>query len=88
MDSFAKQATIEIAVERAIRRQWFGAHVVVFVGVQIILYVVWRATPGPHPWFLYPLFGWGALLLAHAYLAFLARTRSELLLDLQDATTS
>lgn len=81
MDNFAEQAQLEHNVDRAMRRQWFNAHLVCFAGVQLVLYVVWRSTPGTHPWFLYPLFGWGAALAAHAYLAFVARTRSELLLE-------
>jgi hypothetical protein len=42
-------------------------HAAVYVMVQILLVVVWALTSdGGHPWFLYPLLGWGIGLAAHA----------------------
>ena len=53
--------------ERAERgaRTGFRIHATVFVAVQVMLVVVWAATGMGHPWFIYPLFGWGIGLAAH-----------------------
>jgi hypothetical protein len=53
--------------ERAARgaRASFRIHATVYVAVQLMLVVVWAATGMGHPWFVYPLFGWGIGLAAH-----------------------
>lgn len=76
--TFEQLARLEERVERKVRRQWFFAHLVAFIGVQLVLFVVWQNTSQQHAWFWYPLLGWGSILLGHAYLALFARTRAEL----------
>lgn len=57
--------------ERADRfkRKSFQVHATVFVAVQVLLVVVWALAwqlgGTSHPWFLYPLLGWGVGLAAH-----------------------
>jgi 2TM domain len=57
--------------ERAERykRKSFQIHATVFVGVQVLLVVVWALAwqlgGTSHPWFLYVLLGWGVGLAAH-----------------------
>jgi len=47
-------------------REGLLIHTVVYVAVNVLLVVVWAITWTGHPWFLYPLFGWGIGLAAHA----------------------
>lgn len=50
-------------------RKGFRIHATVFVAVQLLLVVVWTLAwqlgGTTHPWFLYPLLGWGIGLAAH-----------------------
>jgi hypothetical protein len=52
-----------------IKRKSFHIHATVFVAVQVLLVVVWalqwQLGGTSHPWFLYPLLGWGVGLAAH-----------------------
>lgn len=50
-------------------RACFRAHAIPYAIVNLGLFGIWLATSldagGTHPWFLYPLLGWGLGLLAH-----------------------
>jgi uncharacterized membrane protein len=47
-------------------RAGFVGHLVPFLAVNGFLAAIYFGlTPGQHPWFLYPLFGWGIGLLSH-----------------------
>ena len=50
-------------------RAGFRIHATVYVAVQVLLVAVWAlqwALGGTeHPWFVYPLLGWGVGLAAH-----------------------
>lgn len=46
-------------------RKAFRIHATVFVAVQVLLVATWAATGHHHPWFIYPLLGWGIGLAAH-----------------------
>jgi class 3 adenylate cyclase len=47
-------------------RAGFRGHLVPFVAVNSFLaFLYFSLTPGEHPWFLYPLFGWGIGLVSH-----------------------
>jgi uncharacterized membrane protein len=54
----------------AANRFAFRIHATAFVAVQVMLFViwllVWLLAHGPaHPWFVYPLLGWGVGLAVH-----------------------
>jgi hypothetical protein len=67
----------EDAFERAARRELvdgprigFRIHLGVYVAVQLLLVATWALTSYDdgtfgHPWFIYPLLGWGIGLVAH-----------------------
>ena len=50
-------------------RTGFRIHAAAFAGTQVLLAAVWGATGGvagdTHPWFIYPLLGWGVGVAAH-----------------------
>jgi len=78
MDDPFERAAIRAEMDRERRRAarkasgvktGFRIHAAVFVGVQLLLVVIWALT-GPvngdwYPWFLYPLAAWGVGLVAH-----------------------
>jgi hypothetical protein len=53
------------AEEARAAREGFRVHAVVYVAVNIMLVVIWALTWTGHPWFVYPLLGWGIGLAAH-----------------------
>jgi hypothetical protein len=71
MDDAFERAVEEERRERRERRDrriraGLRAHVTAFLAVNALLLAIWAATSlGGHPWFLYPLFGWGVGLAMH-----------------------
>jgi len=78
-DPFAVAAHHEREERRRRRRQaqrtGVLVHLVVFVAVQLLLFAVWYVSDSHTPWFLFPLFGWGAGLAAHVVTARSASAR-------------
>ena len=87
-DAFERAADREEAEyrERQQRRETegnrtaFRIHLTVYLAVQALVFAVWLvvmlAGGGDHPWFLYPLLGWGVGVLAH-YAAVRGKLRSR-----------
>ena len=46
-------------------RDGFVIHLGVYVAVNVMLLVIWAVTGAGHPWFVYPLLGWGVGIAAH-----------------------
>jgi hypothetical protein len=46
-------------------RDGFLIHLTVYVAVNLLLVGVWALTNRDHPWFLYPLLGWGVGIAVH-----------------------
>ena len=46
----------------------FFIHLAIYVSVNLFLFVQWLVIAGPNsfPWFVFPLFGWGIGITAHA----------------------
>ena len=67
-----------VARKRVENRQGFIIHSMLFVVVNLALFAIWRVTGHGYPWFLWPLFGWGIGIVAHALsLAFGPGSESE-----------
>ena len=76
-DAFERAADREEAEYREARRRkhqtgnrtGFRIHLTVYLAAQVLLIAVWALVLGlggtGHPWFLYPLLGWGVGVLAH-----------------------
>lgn len=56
----------KLAKKRVEERLGFLVHVAMYVLVNTGFIVAWRLTGSSYPWFIWPLIGWGAGLLAHA----------------------
>ena len=81
MDEFGELALREREARRIARRQWFWLDFAVFLTTQVFLIVVWALSSASYPWFIFPLFGWGILLAAHAIYAFVVRDPEEILVE-------
>ena len=81
MDDFARAAFREREARRILRRRAFWVHAAVYLSTNITLFVIWALVGGGHPWFLYPLLGWGIGLAAHAAVAFLLSSPQDLVLE-------
>jgi len=82
MDDFGTLALREREARRIVRRQWFWLHFVVFLTIETFLFVVWTLDRKYHyPWFIFPLFVWGAAVAAHAAYAFIVRDPEEIIVE-------
>jgi hypothetical protein len=81
MDEFGELAAREREAKRIARRQWFWLHAAVYVTTELFLFVIWLLSGVEFPWFLFPLFGWGILLAAHAVYAFVVKTPEEIMIE-------
>lgn len=60
----------KLARKRVEERIGFLSHVAMYVLVNTGLVITWRLTDSSHPWFIWPLLGWGAGIVAHALMYF------------------
>ena len=81
MDEFGELAAREREAKRIARRRWFWLHLAVYVTTELFLFVIWVLSDVEFPWFLFPLFGWGILLAAHAVYAFVIKTPEEIMIE-------
>jgi 2TM domain len=81
MDEFAELAAREREAKRIARRQWFWLHFAVFVTTELFLVVIWAIGDVQFPWFVFPIFGWGIILAAHAVYAFVIKTPEEIMIE-------
>jgi hypothetical protein len=81
MDEFAEMAAREREASRIARRQWFWLHFAVYATTQVFLVLIWWLSDETYPWFIFPLFGWGILIAAHAVYAFVVKTPEEIMIE-------
>lgn len=81
MDEFGELALREREARRIVKRQWFWLHFAVFATLQVFLFVIWLLSDISYPWFIFPLFGWGIPLAAHAVYAFVIRDAEEIMVQ-------
>ena len=81
MDDFGEMATREREADRIARRQWFWLHFAVYLVTQTFLVLIWALSDAAYPWYIYPVFGWGILVAAHAVYAFVVKTPEEIMIE-------
>ena len=81
MDEFGELAAREREANRIARRQWFWLHFAVFAMTQVFLIVIWALSSATYPWYIFPVFGWGILIAAHAVFAFVVKTPEEIMIE-------
>lgn len=80
-DDFARAAFREREARLIRRRRAFLVHAAIWAAVNVLLVVVWALAGGGHPWFLYPLLGWGVGLVAHGASAYLLADADDIVLE-------
>ncbi len=80
-DDFARAAFREREARQIRRRRGFLVHAAIWAAVNVMLVVIWALSGGGHPWFLYPLLGWGIGLVAHGAAAFLVADTDDIVLE-------
>jgi hypothetical protein len=53
----------------------------VFVTTQAFLLIIWALSDDTYPWYIFPLFGWGILVAAHAVYAFVVKAPEEIMIE-------
>lgn len=81
MDEFGEMAAREREARRIARHQWFWLHFAVFATIQVFLIVIWALSKNTYPWYIFPLFGWGIPIAAHAIFAFVVKTPEEIMVE-------
>jgi len=87
MDEFGEMAAREREANRIARRQWFWLHFAVYLTTQVFLVIIWALGDSTYPWYIYPLFGWGILIAAHAVYAFVVKTPEEIMIERESRTS-
>ncbi|HVR77048.1 MAG TPA: 2TM domain-containing protein [Acidimicrobiia bacterium] len=87
MDEFSKMAAREREANRIARRQWFWLHFAVYLTTQVFLVITWALGDSTFPWYVYPLFGWGIFIAAHAVYAFVVKTPEEIMIERESRTS-
>ena len=81
MDDFARSAFREREARQILRRRVFYLHAAIWAAVNVFLVIIWAATGAGYPWFIFPLFGWGIGLAAHAGAAYLLANPEDIVLQ-------
>ena len=53
----------DLAKKRIKKKKEFRSHLGVYIGVNILLIVIWALSGAGHPWFLWPLCIWGVFVV-------------------------
>lgn len=80
-DDFARAAFREREARQIRRRRAFLVHAAIWAAVNLMLVIIWLITGGGHPWFVYPLLGWGIGVVAHGASAFLMADTDDIVLE-------
>lgn len=54
-----------LAKSRVEKKKGFFIHLLIYLVINAMLFVIWAVTGSQFPWFVFPLAGWGIGLLFH-----------------------
>ncbi|MBU2581589.1 MAG: 2TM domain-containing protein [Alphaproteobacteria bacterium] len=57
-------------MDKLLRDQGFLIHLIVYISVMILLFIIDMMTSPGSYWFQWPLLGWGIGVLGHGFLAY------------------
>lgn len=60
---------------------WRATPGAIWAAVNLMLAVIWATSGGGHPWFIYPLLGWGIGVVAHGASAYLMADTNDIVLE-------
>jgi uncharacterized ion transporter superfamily protein YfcC len=67
----------QAAVERITKRREFASHLVSYLVVNTMLVVIWAISGAGYFWPVWPILGWGAGLVIHAWITYGQRPITE-----------
>jgi hypothetical protein len=56
----------KLARKRVQMKRGFVVHLLLYVFVNAMLFIIWNVTGKGYPWFIWPLAGWGIGIFANA----------------------
>lgn len=81
VDDFAHAAFRERRARQTMRRRALYVHIAVWLAVNLFLVVIWAMLGGGFAWFVFPFFGWGIGVAAHAATTVWIARPNDLLLE-------
>jgi hypothetical protein len=72
----SEEEIYELARKRVRQKKDFYTHLAVYIVVNAMLVLIWYFTHGGHPWFIWPLMGWGIGIIFHALDVFVFHNQS------------
>ena len=73
----SEEEIYRLARKRVEEKKGFRIHLAVYIGVNILLVIIWTATGAGFPWFVFPLGGWGIGILFHFLGVYVFSQQSE-----------
>ena len=73
----SEEEIYRLARKRVEEKKGFRIHLAVYIGVNILLVIIWAATGAGFPWFVFPLGGWGIGILFHFLGVYVFSQQSE-----------
>jgi len=61
----SEEEIYRLARKRVEDKKGFYIHFAVYIGVNLLLVIIWATTGAGFPWFIFPLGGWGIGILFH-----------------------
>ena len=61
----SEEELYRLASKRVEEKKGFYTHFALYIGVNIMLVIIWSVTGAGFPWFVFPLGGWGIGILFH-----------------------
>jgi len=59
------------ARKRVEEKKGFYAHLCVYIAFSVLIVVIWLVTSyGAYPWFVFPVAGWGVVVILHSLFVF------------------
>jgi hypothetical protein len=77
VNPMSEEEIYEEAKKRVKAKKDFYGHLVAYIGVNILLIVIWAVTGAGFPWFVFPLCGWGIGISIHFFQVFVWEYRSD-----------
>ena len=73
----SEEEIYRLARKRVEEKKGFRIHLAVYIGVNILLVIIWAVTGAGFPWFVFPLGGWGIGILFHFLGVYVFSQQSE-----------
>ena len=77
VNPMSEEEIYEEAKKRVKVKKDFYGHLTAYLGVNILLIVIWAVTGAGYPWFVFPLCGWGIGISIHFFQGFVLEQKTD-----------